>query len=283
MLPLSKYLNGGAGGSPRQPPYDLASGVFATLHGDLGNTWQVVERHHVAHHEDLRVSGQREILIHLHPAGPIDLAAALLREQLAERRCTHPGCPDLAPTRDASLVAVGINDVDTGVIDPDDLRIELDVDADLPQLIAGGCRELVPESAEYSWCGIKQNDLRLGGVDAAEIPAQRTVRQLADLTCHLDPGRSGAHDDESQPLLLLLRVLAQLSQLEAPEDAASQLQCVIDALHAGSKLGELIIAEVRLTGTRRNDQGVVRRNGGAQRAHRGDRFGGYIDLGDSAE
>ena len=53
----------------------------------LATAWnrEIVQRHHVADHEDLRVPGQGEIVIHLHAASPIDLAATLLCELPAER------------------------------------------------------------------------------------------------------------------------------------------------------------------------------------------------------
>ena len=42
------------------------------------------------------------------------------------------------------------------------------------------------------------------------------MRQLADLARHLDPGRTGTDDNESQPLLLR-EVVRQLSKLKDPK------------------------------------------------------------------
>ena len=82
---LVEVLEGFRRRLPPKSADDLAGRVFAALHGHLGNTGQVVQRHHVADDEDLRVSGQGEILVHLHATGPIDFAAALLCKLLAER------------------------------------------------------------------------------------------------------------------------------------------------------------------------------------------------------
>ena len=116
-------------------------------------------------------------------------------------------------------------------------------------------RELVAKRTQHGWCRVQQNDLRFRGVDATEVPAQRAVCQLADLACHLDPGRTGTDHNEGQPLLPLFGVVAELCKLERAEDPTAQLQRIIDALHPRGELGELIIAEVRLTSARRDDQG----------------------------
>ena len=132
---------------------------------------------------------------------------------------------------------------------------------------AGG--QLLAERPEHRRRGVQQDHPGLAGVDPAEVPAQRPVRQLGDLARHLHPGGAGADDDEGQPLLGLGRVGAQLGQLERPEDPAAQLQRVVDALHPGRELGELVVAEVGLAGPGGHDQAVVRGHRGAQRAERG--------------
>ena len=57
-------------------------------------------------------------------------------------------------------------------------------------------------------------------------------------------------------------VVGALGQLEGAEDAAAQLQRVVDGLHAGRELGELVVAEVGLAGAGGDDQRVVRGHGG---------------------
>ena len=47
--------------------------------------------------------------------------------------------------------------------------------------------------------------------------------------------------------------------LEGAEDAAAQLQCVVNGFHTGRPLGELIVAEIGLARARGDDQRVVGR------------------------
>jgi hypothetical protein len=54
-----------------------------------------------------------------------------------------------------------------------------------------------------------QDDARAGGVDRAEVAAQRVARDLADLPGHLHAGRAGANDHGRQPLLPALGVLRE--------------------------------------------------------------------------
>ena len=76
---------------------------------------------------------------------------------------------------------------------------------------------------------------------------------------------------------------AELGHLEGTEDPAAQLEGVVDALHAGGELGELVVAEVGLAGAGGHDQRVVRRHGLAAEDMVGDRAGLQVDVGDLAE
>ena len=79
------------------------------------------------------------------------------------------------------------------------------------------------------------------------------------------------------------RERAELGELEGAEDPAAQLERVVDALHAGRELGELVVAEVGLAGAGRHDQRVVRRHRLAAEHVRGDRARLEVDVGDLAE
>ena len=99
------------------------------------------------------------------------------------------------------------------------------------------------------------------GVDRPEVLLQRAVRELGDLAGHLDAGRAGADDDEGQQVVDVLAAGgAELGHLEGAEDPAAQLEGVVDALHAGRELGEVVVAEVGLAGAGGDDQRVVRRH-----------------------
>ena len=82
---LVEVLEGLARRLSAEPAYDLAGRVLATPAWRLGHARQVVQRHHVAHDENLRMSGQGEIRVHLHPTGAIDLGTTLFGELLPER------------------------------------------------------------------------------------------------------------------------------------------------------------------------------------------------------
>jgi hypothetical protein len=89
--------------------------------------------------------------------------------------------------------------------------------------------------------------------------------------------------DEGQQPVDLLRGGGQLGQLEGAEDAAAQLQGVVDALHARGELGELVVAEVGLPGTGGDDQLVVLQHRRPAQHAGGDRAGGQVDVGDLTE
>ena len=59
-----------------QAALDRAPRVYPRLHRDLRDAWQIVQRHHVADHEDLGMAGQRAVGQHLDPARSVGLCPA---------------------------------------------------------------------------------------------------------------------------------------------------------------------------------------------------------------
>ena len=173
--------------------------------------------------------------------------------------CT-PAAHTLVVGLDAAAGAVLVLDVDAPLVDVDDHRAELHLDAELLQRVLGLLAELRAERRQHLRRRVEQDHPGLAGVDPAEVVAQRAVRELGDLAGHLDAGRAGADDHEGQQPLDLLLVVGDLGELEGAEDPAAQLEGVVDALHAGRELGELVVAEVGLAGAGRHDQRVVRRH-----------------------
>ena len=106
-------------------------------------------------------------------------------------------------------------------------------------------------------CAVHEDDTGLGRVDIAELALERVRGELADLSGHLDAGGTRAHDDEGQELIDRSRVGLDLGQLEGAENARAQLEGVVDGLHAGRKHREVVVAEVGLARTRRDDERVV--------------------------
>src|SRR3954465_1609296 len=122
-----------------------------------------------------------------------------------------------------------------------------------------------------------------GRGDPAEGAAQGPGGQLGDLAGHLHTGGAGADDDEGQQPVDLGLVGRQLGELERPEDPPAPLERVVDALHAGGELGEVVVAEVRLPGAGGDDQLVVGVHGAPAEDGGGDRPVGQVDVDDLAE
>lgn len=71
--------------------------------------------------------------------------------------------------------------------------------------------------------------------------------------------------------------------LESAQYAATQLQRVVDGLHAGCEFGEMVVAEIRLASTRGDDQAVVGGLVGVTEQFRDDALPGQVDVGDVAQ
>jgi hypothetical protein len=86
------------------------------------------------------------------------------------------------------------------------------------------------------------------------------LRELGDLTRHLDARGAGADDGEREQLLASRLIARSLGLFERGQDSGPQLQRVIDRLHAGRELGEMVVAEVRLARAGSENQRVERRH-----------------------
>ncbi len=125
--------------------------------------------------------------------------------------------------------------------------------------------------------------MRLARIDEPEAALERLIRQFLDLARHFDTGRPGADDHERQQLPAACRVTGPLGLLEGAEDAAPQLERVVDRLHAGRELGEVVVAEVGLPRASRDDELVVRRAVVVPQQLRVNRLAGKVDVRDVAE
>lgn len=114
----------------------------------------------------------------------------------------------------------------------------------------------------------------------AEGALEGVVGELGDLAGHLDTGGPGADDHEGEQLVTPDRVAGPLGLLEGAEDAAAQLERVVDGLHPWGPLGKVVVAEVGLAGTGRHDQRVVGRPVGVPEQDRVDGLVLQVDVGD---
>ncbi len=112
----------------------------------------------------------------------------------------------------------------------------------------------------------------LARVDAPEVAVEACARQLGDLPGDLDTRRSASHDDEGHPGTAGFGVILGLGHLEGPEDAATQLEGVVDRLHSWCEARELVVTEVGLPCSGGDDQAVERMRAsrvvGTGRGHR---------------
>ncbi len=134
----------------------------------------------------------------------------------------------------------------------------MEFDSELLERGRRGRGEFVAECGEWLRAAVHEQDAHGRGVECTEVSAQASGRELAYLTRDLYAGRSGADYREGQPLLFLDRVGCHLGHLERAEDAAADLERVVERLHAGCVQRELIVTEVRLPHAGRHDQAVVR-------------------------
>ncbi len=98
------------------------------------------------------------------------------------------------------------------------------------------------------------------GVIVRNAPARVRSASCDDLARQLDAGGPGPDHHEGQAAFALGRIRGDLGGLERAQDAATQLQRVVDALHPGREGGVLVVAEVGLLGAGGHDQAVVGRH-----------------------
>ncbi len=236
---------------------DAFPGVYAGLHGYLAHTGELVQAHHVPGHEDLGVAGNGAVVADHDAAGPVLLGAGGRRDGRRDRRRCHPGGPQHGARLVAGHRAVLSADAQPGGVYIGHDRVHVLLDAELGE---GACRlgrQLRAERGERGVPAIEQQHPGVLGLDVTVFGAQRLGGHLADLPGQLDASGSGADQGEGEPAATLRRVDRGIGQLERAEDAAPDDQGMLDGLHAGRPLGELVVPEIRLLHPGRHDQVVV--------------------------
>ena len=156
-----------------EPPPDRLRRVDPRLHRDLGDAREVVEVHHVADGEDLRVaraaSSPDATLIR--PARSSSAPAAL-GQHLRERRGRDAGGPDLRPRRVPLDRAVRALDVDAVGVDAGDDRsgVHLDARPARASLVALPDSRS-PKDARISLPPSNRTHPHVAGLEAAEVAA----------------------------------------------------------------------------------------------------------------
>ena len=175
-------------------------------------------------------------------------------------RASGEACTPAAQIRGAGrdrLDAVRALDRDAVVVHVHGEGVEPDLDAHLLQRPLGVALQPGRERRQDGLRAFQQDDPGLVGVDRAVVPRQHGVGQLGDLPDELDTGGAGADHDEGQPVGAFLRVGRDLGHLELRQDPVAQVPGVLDGLHPGGELGEVVVAEVRVGRARGDDEGVV--------------------------
>ena len=119
-------------------------------------------------------------------------------------------------------------------------------------------------------------------VVAAIGRCEGAVSQLGQLASKLNTSRASADNDEGQQALALSRIVGQLGALKRADDAGTDFECVVDVLHARSKLGKVIIAEVGLASASGNQEVVVFPLGSLVTQFRSHNLLFDVDVGDIA-
>ena len=214
--------------------------------------------HHVANGEHLGVSEtvQSGSTV-IRPCRSVSRSCRL-GQRPGQRRRLHPGRPDDSSSADPLLSLL--------IFDDNTICVDLGHDAPHTQLhaeIAEGSRcpsrEPVTEGSQGFRSGVEQKHAGGGGVDRPELVSQGSHRQLAELAGQLAAGGPRSYHHEGQPFPPLLRVDGQLRHLERAEDPATDLEGVVDRLHAGGMGGELVVAEIGEAVARGHDQAQCER------------------------
>ena len=186
------------------------------------------------------------------------LRTAGLGQHGGQRRRLHAGRPQRGVGVDARRAAVRRDDVDAKGVDADDASAHAQLDAESLELLGRRSESWSPNVAKGSLAPVEQQHPDRRRIEVAELaggsarassrtcPASSTpVGPAPTMTIVSHRSRSTVSD-------------GHLGHLERAEDAPTQLQRVVDGLHARRVPGELVVTEVRLGHAGGDDQAVVR-------------------------
>ena len=253
------------------------------MNGHLGDTGQVIERHHIADHEDVRCAGERQIPFDSHPARAVDLGTRLPCHDRAEWARRNTCRPDLARRFDATFLARFIFDGDPAPVHSGDHGAELDLYAEFLQSAACLVTEFRAERGQYRRRRVEKDHAGRRWIDTSIKALEGISSELGNLARHLHTGRSRPDDNEREKSTSLYFIVGELGLFERAEDAAAQLESIVNRLHAGRVLLEMIVAEVRLVGAGRENQAIEARLDIETAGHVLHLFRRDVDVGDISE
>ena len=203
---------------------------------------------HVADRERLRVARNREIRLDEDATGAIERRPQRPRQ----RRRRYAGGPEHRACAD--LLAPEPHGVG-GHPGHGDARAYLDTDA--LQSVLRRARERFGKSGEDARGALHQDDARSRGIDQPEVARDGLARDLAERPRQLDARWTAADDYEREERLLLGAIALALGRFVGQQHAAPDLERVFEGLEPRRQQLPVVVAEVRVAGTRREDQRVV--------------------------
>jgi hypothetical protein len=154
------------------------------------------------------------------------------------------------------VVAAAVRDA--SIVDVSYRRIRDYLDAQPLQLPPRAHRRFRRHRGQHLGARLDQHDTRLAGVDSSKITLEHTSRNLGERTRHLDSRRPGADYHERHPVCDFHLVDFALGRLVRHEDAAPNLDRILERLQPRRRLEPFVVSEVRMRRTGRDDQVVVR-------------------------
>src|SRR5215471_6779715 len=117
--------------------------------------------------------------------------------------------------------------------------------------------EMLVERLQNPGTHIDQQNSRRSGIDSAKLRFQSGVHQYRNSASHLDASRTATHEDKREQVSVAARILLGLCQFESPKDLVSDRDSVSEAFQARRMLFKFVVAEVTVTGSRRQNKVIV--------------------------
>ncbi len=160
----------------------------------------------------------RQIRSHRHSSRPVEFRATRGGERTRQFAGDDAGRPDDRSRRYVLTLAVRAFAHHRLVVEVDDRRFEEHGDPEPLECLCRSCGEPWRKRRQEAFGCLDEQNPGVPRIDRTKVASQRVMRELGDLSRHLDPGRPATHDHEREPRLAPLRVLLDLRSLECRED-----------------------------------------------------------------